>query len=242
MAKGSGQGSGKRHSHSEYLDLFRQGVSPLEIARRLDVTDGAVYVQLGRDGIHQRRTKKLHAEDFPKVIEMYKSGMSMREIALEYNMCAEVLRRRFVEWGIPRRSLKDSVPRGEQNRFYNGGIHEKNRSSRDKEPRRMSWQVAAICLGHPLPNDWIVHHMDNNPGNNDPDNIWIFPDRKSHSRYHMELTRNRYKGLASDTTQMALGSGAVKLPPPPAPIVFSPDTNPLDLFEKLRLRVAALTT
>jgi lambda repressor-like predicted transcriptional regulator len=48
-----------------------------------------------------------------------------------------------------------------------------------------------ICerIGRPLDVGETVHHADQNPGNNDPENLWLFADRASHLAWHRILRR-----------------------------------------------------
>jgi hypothetical protein len=51
--------------------------------------------------------------------------------------------------------------------------------------------VAEEKLGRPLKKGEIVHHIDENKRNNDPDNIEIFPSQAEHARHHMLKKLNR---------------------------------------------------
>lgn len=50
--------------------------------------------------------------------------------------------------------------------------------------------VAEQKLGRPLRKGEVVHHIDENKRNNDPDNIRIFPSQAEHARYHMLKKHN----------------------------------------------------
>ena len=47
--------------------------------------------------------------------------------------------------------------------------------------------VAENILGRRLNADEVVHHVDGNPRNNDPDNIRVFPSQKEHAEFHAKL-------------------------------------------------------
>lgn len=47
--------------------------------------------------------------------------------------------------------------------------------------------VMAAHLGRPLTDEEVVHHIDNNPSNNDISNLMLFPNNGEHKRYHGEL-------------------------------------------------------
>src|SRR5436190_5664466 len=113
-------------------------------------------LHMSKAGIHLPRTRKLH--DLAEAIALYQSGWSLSAVARHVGMTDENLRRRFVRAGIPRRTLKESVPRGPGHRHYKDGLRDERKTVRDSQPRKQSWQVAAICLGHPLASGWVVHH------------------------------------------------------------------------------------
>jgi len=48
--------------------------------------------------------------------------------------------------------------------------------------------VAEKMLGRALNPDEVVHHIDGNIRNNEPENLYVFPSKQEHSRYHAKLT------------------------------------------------------
>lgn len=222
------------------LKMHQAGQTPPEIAKALGISTSGVHYHLKRMGISTvHPLKKDISTD--QIRDLYQQGISIRDIAEELGIGDEALRRRMIRAGIERRSLKESVPRGAQNRHYKDGQRDARKKMRDSLPRKESWQVAAICLGHPLARGWIVHHMDENPTNNDPANLWLFPTFEHHSRYHAQLSRCQQRGIAADANQLVLENGGLKLPPPPAPIPSVHDRDPLALFDELRSRLQSHT-
>lgn len=47
--------------------------------------------------------------------------------------------------------------------------------------------VAEKLLGRQLKHGEVVHHIDGNKRNNDPDNICVFPSQSEHAKYHIRL-------------------------------------------------------
>ncbi|WP_458796066.1 HNH endonuclease signature motif containing protein [Dehalococcoides mccartyi] len=47
--------------------------------------------------------------------------------------------------------------------------------------------VAEQLLGRPLAEGEVVHHLDGNPRNNNPDNIRVFPSQREHAEFHAKL-------------------------------------------------------
>ena len=46
--------------------------------------------------------------------------------------------------------------------------------------------VAEIIMGADLSHGQVVHHIDGNKQNNDPDNLMVFDSQADHARWHME--------------------------------------------------------
>jgi hypothetical protein len=100
--------------------------------------------------------------------------------------------------------------------------------------RHQSYEVVAICLGQPTPQGWVIHHLNEIPQGNRPENLLLFQPASAHALYHQKLLRLQRKGLEVDATRMALESGAVKLPPPPPQFQLELDIDPNDLYDRLR--------
>ena len=49
--------------------------------------------------------------------------------------------------------------------------------------------VAEQMLGRPLQEGEVVHHMDGNKSNNNPDNLRVFPSQKEHAQYHARFNK-----------------------------------------------------
>jgi len=53
--------------------------------------------------------------------------------------------------------------------------------------------VAEQMLGRPLKPGEVVHHIDEDKRNNNPENLMVFPSQKEHAAYHAKM--NRFFGL-----------------------------------------------
>jgi hypothetical protein len=148
------------------------------------------------------------------VIRRYAEGETLTEICRDYAVPPEVIRKRFEHLQIPRRNR--GFQRGAKNPQWKGGKEKPMHYF-----RRQSYEVAAICLGRPLPPGVVIHHLDEDPTHNHPSNLILFRSQSVHARFHQQLLRLQREGHEVDATQLALESGGRALPPPPRLIEFS---------------------
>lgn len=146
-----------------------------------------------------------------KLAERYLDGETCGDIAVDYGLRPSRIRRRLISHGVEIRSAAESVPRGEKNIFYKDG-----RSAEREHPKTTAWRhearcIAEACLGRELPSGWVVHHMDENIQNSQVENLWLFPDHRSHARYHTRRLSRQHRGIAVDATLLALESGGQAL-------------------------------
>src|SRR5947209_7571187 len=90
-----------------------------------------------------------------------------------------------------------------------------------------SKHIVEICLGYKPPKGSTIHHMDENPRNNEPSNLRLFPHHRDHSRYHIQLLDSQRRGIPVDTNQLALENGALEIPPLPSGFELTPDKERL---------------
>jgi len=219
----------RRCSDEELLAAFAELQNQHRVAERFGLAPASVSYRMRRLGVHLGRGKRapVHALPMDEVARRYLAGESTLDLGAAYGVDDEVIRRRLRTHGTVRRGLMESRPRGPKNSQWKGGARQVHWY------RRESYEVAAICLGHPLHPDWVIHHIDEHPNNNDPDNLVLFASRRDHTLLHQRLQHLRRRGQPVDATLMALEAGGLRLPPPPAPIVSGRDIDPLALFERL---------
>ena len=58
--------------------------------------------------------------------------------------------------------------------------------------------VAATVMKRGLRKGEVVHHIDINPLNNDPKNLYVFPSQKEHKAYHQALKYGYAKPIKSN--------------------------------------------
>jgi hypothetical protein len=198
------------------MSTFRECKTQAETARRLGMGTSTVGKIVRRNGVHLGKGGRPPLHDLPmkEVERRYLAGETLQALAEHYGVRREVIRRRLRTRGVERRS-RGGQP-GRRNPQWKGG-----RKAPMHYYRRQSYEVAAICLGQPLPPGWVIHHLDENPENNQPENLMLFSSQSIHARFHQQLLRLQREGHEVDATQLALESGGRALPPPPRLIEFS---------------------
>jgi hypothetical protein len=208
----------KHPLYKKILDLHNLGNRPVEIDRILGFRGYGVSARiLTRLNVHHiGQGSHLKIVDIPKedVMKMYSDGNGTAKIGKKYKVCGKVIARILEENNIERRIGGAS---GSQNSQWKDG-----RSKEDTMHyfRRQSYEVVAICLGKPLQQGYIVHHLDENHKNNHPDNLIIFPSLKAHSSFHQKVLRLQHEVKKEEAIRLAIESGASLLPKPPNPIEF----------------------
>lgn len=215
---GKGSGGWRKHDWALILETFHRLGTQLATARHLHIHQSQVSKVLLKSGIAvgQGNRPELHTLPWDDVIQMYRSGMYCREIGAQFGVDEEYIRDALARRNIPRRNR--GFQAGTRNQQWKGG-----RSHTVHFHRRRAYEVAAICLGQPTPQGSIIHHLDENPSNNQPRNLVLFPSQRHHSTYHQRLLAIQRANLEVDTIQLAIESGGRVLPQPLIPIVFEPD-------------------
>lgn len=218
------------------LERWHRGLNPPAIAEELDVSVAAVHYHLAAAG--EDTSDRLRGKlDVPEMLALYAAGESMRRLSVKYDVGEDAIERRLSKAGVHIRRGAEAVPRGPQNVFYKDGRAEERDALRTDRHRYEVVQIAAICLGRPLAKGWVVHHQDENPTNNDPANLWLFPGGREHGRYHAQRRESLRQADGVDAILLVSRNGGLKLPAPPVPIVFERDTSPRDLYDTLALRL-----
>jgi hypothetical protein len=199
----------------QIVELNTLEMSPIEIDRQLHIRHGKsshVLRCLGIEhpGIGWNNFDKNVSEG--DVVNRYLQGEDSKDIAKSYGHTDAVVYRILVKHNIPRRIGGAS---GSKNPQWKGG---RSKEDRVHYYRRQSYEVSAICLGKPLPQGNIIHHLDENPKNNNPENLVIFVCQGDHLRFHQKVLKLQIEIPSEEATRLALENGAVKLPKPPAPI------------------------
>lgn len=142
--------------------------------------------------------RKLIRLDREAVTRAYLTPLSTLDCAKMFGCCAEMIRRKLKEWGVPRHPAKN-LPRPqpkkarkmEANGFWKGGttvdregyILVKNNDHPDANHLgyvRAHRLAMELKIGRPLLRGEVVHHKDGDTQNNDPDNLELFASNATH--------------------------------------------------------------
>ena len=133
-------------------------------------------------------------------------GKTQRQIAEELNITVGWVKVKFREFGIKgrppsvrnkglTRTPEQRVAMSEARKEWWAAHPEKRYirpTSGSRENRdRISRQVAAKMLGRPLTPEEVVHHIDENPSNDAPENLFVFANRGDHTSFHAYLRRRK---------------------------------------------------
>lgn len=211
----------RKHDYDAVLAAWRELDNQHAVAARLGMPLSTVGDILRRGfGIEVGKGRHtLSPLPMDEVASRYLAGETCRQIAADLGVDQEMLRRRMARAGIARRP-SPRAGSGPQNPQWKGG-----KTQTMHYYRRQSYEVAAICLGQPLAPGWVIHHLDEDPTNNAPENLLLFPSQGPHAHYHQQLLKTQRQGLAVDAILLAKETGGQVLPRPPHPIVLPRDTG-----------------
>lgn len=196
----------------EAVELYEAGMNAGDIGGRYGVSPQTVIRRLKRAGVTIRTSKDWAkgSPPFPmdedRLRELAARGMSTREMAPELGCSEECVRQRMIRLGIARLPAK---ARMERNHFWNGGRtvdrhgyvlvkvpgHPRaNRAGYVREHRL----VMEATLGRYLEPGEVVHHKDDDPGNNAPENLVLYRKNADHLRETLAGKRPNWteEGLA----------------------------------------------
>lgn len=214
-------------------DLAEAGMTAASISRQLGLSSSAILSNMKKHGIPvrkrgmQRGGRRIEIPiDEPRMVAMYETGHTCKQIAEILNVSGtkpvEVVRKRLAVLGVQRRIGKAS---GSLNPQWKGG-----RSDADRN-RYECYKIVVKFLGMLLPKGWIIHHLDENPNNNDLSNLALFPSSRIHLIHHQWLLKNHVEGHTDEAIQQVLKIGGHLLQPLPDRSQSEPDKALLSLLE-----------
>jgi len=227
---GNHRGRARQYDYALIVHTFQELGNQRLVAQQLGMLQSTVSKILISQGIRVGKGRlPVHQLPMDEIADRYLTGESTIDLGQAYGVSPEVIRRRLRSHGTSRRGLVESRATGPKNAQWKGG---KSQRTTLHYYRRQCYEVAAICFGQPLPQGWIIHHLDEDATHNAPTNLVVFRSQNDHARFHQQLRKTQRTGAQADATLLALGSGAVQLPQPPRPIVFEHDTDQLAPSEK----------
>jgi transposase-like protein len=216
----------RKYDPERVLEDYRHYKNQREVARIHGMSQGQVsrllraHYQIGK-GAEMTNLKQLPEE---LIVARYQAGESCQKIAPDYGVTWGCIHHLLIRLGIPRRTPKENARKGSQNSNWKGG---------GSYPA--GYKARAVVeqhVGRPLLPGTVVHHHDENPFRNDPDNLWVFPNGSCHALYHHKLLHAQQKVSTVDANLAALESGGVPLLPVPGQNSSEHATSLLALFGK----------
>lgn len=217
-------GSPRKYDYNRILELYDRGDSLQAIATEIGcstATVSGVAKRHGRSPFH-RRYPSIPALDVDQMIQDYQQGMPLAALFEKHGISYNTFYDRLKEHGLDRRKRPKLT--GQKNGQYKHG----KGSRRADRNIALTQQVAALCFGHIIPRGWQIHHIDENPRNNRPENLAVFHNKADHGRYHQQLLKIQRAGHEVDANQLVLENGGVLLPLPMRPILLPHEIDRLD--------------
>ena len=208
----------------QMVQLYDEGKLLKEIAAITGRSEGCISQTLQKYGrsAWDRRYPDAPSWNDDEIIADYQNYMPTEEIFAKHKIAATTFYRLLKESKTPLRPRRGTI--GKANYQYKHG----NGSRANERTPQLTKQVAAVCLGYVVPRGWIIHHMDENPGNNHPENLAIFHTKKEHAIFHQQQLHCQREGLPYDANQLASESGGFLLPLPTHPILLPHEKDRLD--------------
>jgi hypothetical protein len=127
----------------------------------------------------------------------HEQDLSAEEIGKRFGCAASTVRRKLVEFNMPKGSGRHRPPRGADHWSWRGGTHIDSRGYvRSRCPDHPNAakngyvaehrRVASTVLGRRLSSEEEVHHVDGNKLNNSPENLLVVPTG-DHQRLHIRV-------------------------------------------------------
>lgn len=109
------------------------------------------------------------------------------------HFCSALCRNRFNNriknptlWAKKGKKIKEIKEKTQRKpRTYSMNTYEK------RNGRHLHRTVAEQKLGRPLRKGEVVHHIDENKRNNDPDNLIVFSSQREHALHHESIRRKK---------------------------------------------------
>jgi len=217
----------KRVCPERLVEYYKCSKNYQEAAKKADVHPETMAKAVQAAGLNRGTPWNIGTSMVPRslVVEHYKSGKTAKEISKILGMGLSTVYQSLRKEGV---KADNKGSKGEKGSQWNGGVYNQNRSKNENSSKKARVRFA-ILIGRELTRDEVVHHHDQDPLNNDPSNLWLFPSKGSHSAYHCALRGYQRTGSIESPIPSETAFGAVPLRSLISPIAGSHDKDLLAL-------------
>lgn len=202
---------------------IKDQLSSSQIAQQLGVSQNKILSELHKLGCHIRRQPSRADFNINEIIRLYNDEkMSSRQVATALNYKDSTVRSIIKDSGVSRNrkealKLAESQgriphPIGKDNPKYKGGtrstsgyifIHKPNhpRANHIGYVRR-SWLVWEEVHNKPLPENWVVHHLNGIKTDDRPRNLLGLPKDKHHGFLVQQAIQHRIREMEVENRQL----------------------------------------
>lgn len=189
-----------------YKEYITNNRKKSEIARDCNVSETTIKSWLNRMRIIKRNKDELYMDKdwlYQQHVELKKP---ICDISKEFNISYHKLWYWVQKLNIKKTNLRKGYKKGENNHRWKGGKFETKKKKFIYYPEHHRASTSGYVLEHILiaeqtlarplkyygnnnPNNEIVHHIDTDSLNNEPDNLYICKDRQKHRATHINLSQ-----------------------------------------------------
>jgi hypothetical protein len=85
--------------NEEIVKLYRGGMKPVYIARRIGTTEWTIHHRLNRLGV-ERRPRGLSPAQIAEAVQLYEAGESLRQLSLRLGFNDKTIKKALIEAGV----------------------------------------------------------------------------------------------------------------------------------------------
>ena len=148
-----------------------------------------------------------------EIIKQYKQGKGMSDIARDYSVTRQTIRAVCKKAGCEPRKAPIAATCPQCGRVFTAqrnhprvycantcyfaflqseaGSYTMSKRQLESVSVRQWKRRARNLIGHDLPKEYVVHHLDGNIQNNDIENLFLFYDRSKHIAFHHRQRKNK---------------------------------------------------